>query len=92
MPQKPMPKNLPRMATQSTILTTSPKTKTKGDGSMPKKRGLQAIGTYAYDPEEETWEVRLDEDSYFSCLTQIEAEILSRLVTIESKLNRGTKQ
>ena len=59
---------------------------------MTKKGGGHAIGTYAYDPEEETWEVRLDEDSYFSCSTQIEAEILSRLVNIESKLNRGRKQ
>jgi len=55
---------------------------------MPKKRRGHAIGTYAFDPEAETWEVRLDEDSYFSCATQIEAEILSRLVKIEFWLDK----
>ena len=46
------------------------------------------IGSYTYDSESETWEVRLDKESWFSCNTQIEAEILSRLVKIEFWLDK----
>lgn len=45
------------------------------------------IGSYLYDRDDGKWDVRLNEDTYFSCQTQFEAEILSRLVRIEAKLN-----
>lgn len=41
-----------------------------------------------YYPSDKKWEVRLDKESWFTCETQIQAEILSRLVRIERRMEK----
>ena len=51
------------------------------------------IGQYFYDSVNDEWTVRLEDaedgsDSWFSCKTQYEAEVLSRLVKINIAVDR----
>jgi hypothetical protein len=46
------------------------------------------IGGYYYDGENEEWEVRTSEDGWYTCKEQVDAEILSRLVRLELKLDK----
>ncbi|GAI92990.1 unnamed protein product [marine sediment metagenome] len=47
-----------------------------------------AVGRYKYVPESKTWDVRMDEEAWFECKKQVQAEVLSHLVRMESLLKQ----
>jgi len=61
--------------------------KIKGD--KMRKKIKPKIGEYF--PEGKQWDIKLEDNCYFTVKRQEDAEIISRLVRIERKLNKKVK-
>lgn len=58
-------------------------------GKIKKERlRLEDIPIGDYLSFEDKWEVRLDEEIWFTCKNQIQAEMLSRLVKLERRVKK----
>jgi len=50
------------------------------------------IGDYEWDSDTRDWDVRLDEESYFTCKKHIEAELLSQIIKLSQRVDKLERQ